>query len=255
MITLSRLPTERAKWSLKREVELSTRGKNSHIVKCSEDQLKACQNHMWWHVIKRVGVDKKRKDFHKIITLQRVSCFDKKGHCWIRKLTVWKTSDKCVKNEMSAACDHLKKPRLIEWPEKPEKVGIPFFNDWSYQSVYRLSIYIRKDTVFSPARRRAAHLMMEYEWNSCAYKKAWKPNRPCQNSLIKCVGVKKRDFHIFTRQTRSPGDCPSRSATNANGGIQREKNPWTLARCGGAALLSVGAMISPHLLAKKPPFT
>ena len=43
--------------------------------------------------------------------------------------------------------------------------------------------------------------MMEYEWNSCAYKKkAWKPNRPCQNSLIKCVGVKKRDFHIFTRQ-------------------------------------------------------
>ena len=127
VITLSRLPTGRAKWSLKREVELSTRGKNSHIVKCSEDQLKACQNHMWWHVIKRVGVDKKRKDFHKIITLQRVSCFDKKGHCWIRKLTVWKTSDKCVKNEMSAACNHLKKPRLIEWPEKPEKVWIPFF--------------------------------------------------------------------------------------------------------------------------------
>ena len=31
-------------------------------------------------------------------------------------------------------------------------------------------------------------------------KEAWKPNRPCQNSLIKCVGVKKRDFHIFTRQ-------------------------------------------------------
>ena len=26
---------------------------------------------------------------------------------------------------------------------------------------------------------------------------AWKPNRPCQNSLIKCVGVKKKRFPYF----------------------------------------------------------
>lgn len=114
VITLSRLPTVRpnearggTKYWKKIRTLLKLLKTNWRPVKTTCDQMR--RRHQ------------EKKDFHKIITLQRsYSCFEKKiWHCLQRKLTVWKTSDKCVKNEMSTAWKAIEKAHLIEEQASP----------------------------------------------------------------------------------------------------------------------------------------
>ena len=133
MITLSRLPTVRpnearggTKYWKKIRTLLKLLKTNWRPVKTTCDQMR--RRHQ------------EKKDFHKIITLQRsYSCFEKKiWHCLQRKLTVWKTSDKCVKkwNEHSVKS---------HWKGSFNRgASEPFFNERFNQTVYRVSISVRR---------------------------------------------------------------------------------------------------------------
>ena len=116
VITLSRLPTVRpneARGGTKYWKKIRTLLKH---LKTNWRPVKTSQS----HVIKCVGVTKKRKIFIKLSRFNAPTHALKKiWHCLQRKLTVWKTSDKCVKNEMSTAWKAIEKAHLIEEQASP----------------------------------------------------------------------------------------------------------------------------------------
>ena len=141
MITLSRLPTVRpneARGGTKYWKKIRTLLK---LLKTNWRPVKTSQS----HVIKCVGVTKKRKIFIKLSRFNAPTHALKKiWHCLQRKLTVWKTSDKCVKNEMSTAWKAIEKAHLIgEDRVLLVSGGALFFNERFNQSVYRVSISVR----------------------------------------------------------------------------------------------------------------